>query len=154
MGISVRKFTLGDVDRMIDLGEMMHNEGPYRRFGYDRGKLQMLAKHVALSESFFCIAAEEDGEVIGMHLSQRTEMLFSDEVITHELITYVIPEKRGTTAFVRLVNAYVNWAKSIHAKRILLGASAMDDNSRTYDLYERLGFVECGRTYELAREHV
>ena len=56
----------------------------------------------------------------------------------------MLPEYRGGIAAVRLVAAYVQWARKGGAKIITVGVTAGIDNDAAIAFYKAMGFHESG----------
>ena len=60
----------------------------------------------------FVIVCEDHGEIIGLVSGGLTSHAFSDELVAMNVLFYVVPSFRGSTAMVRLADAYIDWAEA------------------------------------------
>ena len=98
-----------DVGRVYELCEMAFCEmQPKAKFSPVVVRLSI----ARLMSDGFLIVAEDQGEVIGLVSGGLTSHAFSDELVSMNVLFYVVPAFRGSTAMVRLADAYVDWAEA------------------------------------------
>lgn len=146
----VRPATQYDLDLLMDLGTAMHAESPrYGRYKYSENRvLQMFVSMIA-SPDCLLLVAEKGEEIIGAMLAMITPQWFSDELVANELTVFVAPQHRGGMAAVRLIRAYIEWAKSKGAKDIQLGVSTGVKVEETAALYRKLGLKQFSIGFEV-----
>lgn len=133
-----------DLVPVITHGREMHKNSTLRNLQYDPRQLGDTLLNLAASEHGAVILAEADGEVVGFVLALVSKSFFGPDLVASELAVYVTPEYRGTRAGVKLVRAYVAWAKSRGAKRINSGNSAGMDDQKYLKLLTFAGFQPAG----------
>lgn len=84
--------------------------------------------------------AEYDGVLIGMIGGVIVEHFFSEDTYATDLVVYVKPDRRGSSAAVRLIKAFEQWAFSVGVDEVLLGVSTGINQADTVRIYERLGY--------------
>ncbi|MDR1337583.1 MAG: GNAT family N-acetyltransferase [Rickettsiales bacterium] len=89
--------------------------------------------------------AEADGKIVGFVYGEKL-------VARWAMASYftVVPDFRGTDAYRRLGDWFMNQAKALGAKYVLLYADA--DNKRLIRFYEHFGFVQGGKYAEMVKE--
>ena len=147
----IRPMTEADIQDVVDMGAVMHAEGAYINMTYDPHKCADLARAVmADTENQIALVAEtEHGEVVGMLSGYVIPFYFGPDLVSHDRIVYIIPSYRGTSAFLRLVRKYVEWARSKKVRQIFMAISTGINTDKTTDLYVRLGFRHVGGVFQL-----
>lgn len=148
----IRDMEAVDIPLMIELGARMHLESEYKGFNYNPDKCYELGQQLIESEKMCGFVAEKDGHIIGMFLGCYWEHYFSDATISGDLLLYVDPDHRGSITGIRLIKAYLAWAKSKMIDDVRLGQTAGIDPETIDKLYKKLGFVNHGTIYKLNGE--
>ena len=78
-----------------------------------------------------------------------TKDWFSDQLIAFEQVFYVKPKYRSTRAAIQLIDAFVEWAKSMNVDRVQCGTTTGIQTKGCLRLYERFGFREYGTLLDL-----
>ncbi len=147
----VREMRRTDVDRCVELGAMMHQEGVYRHLPYDVEHTKTIAEACAGDSGVYkCFVAEDDGIVFGMIAGYLTGVFFSPKyLLAHDMVLYVQPEFRGHgTVVVRLIKSFEKWAKASGAFRVLLGITVGINDEQAEGLYARLGYKLAGQVFK------
>jgi GNAT superfamily N-acetyltransferase len=143
-----------DIEQLLDMGERMHHEGAYAFLPFDREKVRrMIVSYIHQPETQCGLVAEENGVVFGMFAGYLTDYFFCDEKVACDLILFVDQERRGSSAAVRLVNAFRDWAAERGAMEICLGVSTNVNRETTGRFYEKLGLLQIGGLYKQRLEH-
>jgi GNAT superfamily N-acetyltransferase len=146
----VRTFKMPDLAHMLSMGNQMHEESIFNELDWKPQKLIELAEQSQKTKYIEGWVYEtSDNEVIGMAAAWVNHHFFGDDLIAGDFFVYVIPEKRGTAAGVRLVQAYMRWAKDLGAKTIGLGVSAQINSERVGNLYRKMGFQDSYTIYRM-----
>jgi GNAT superfamily N-acetyltransferase len=89
--------------------------------------------------------AEQDGEIVGFIYGEKL-------VARWALASYftVVPDFRGTDVYRKLGDWFVNRAKALGVKYVVLYADA--DNGRLIHFYQRFGFDAGGKYVEMIKE--
>lgn len=147
----IRAATPEDIPRMVDLGRVMHGESPtFCRVRFDADKLAATIASTITSAGGFAYVAEQGDAVVGGMLAMITPHYFSHDLVACDLALFMAPEHRGGMAAVRLLVLYVQWARSVGAVLVQLGAVAGDPaaNEMLARVCERLGARRAGLVME------
>lgn len=71
-------------------------------------------------------------------------MWYSPDIRACELLLYVLPEKRKTSAALRLIKAWESLARGRGAKAMSVGSSTGYRTETVMKLYERQGYAPSG----------
>jgi GNAT superfamily N-acetyltransferase len=140
--------TENDIPALVAMGRIAHTESSYKSMEYSENRCTDLG-YLTLDnpDALLCLVAEKDNEIIGFCMAAIEAAYFSDEKTASDLMFYVLPEHRGSWAFLMLVRAYVQWTKDKGAKLIFLGNTFGDE---TIDaLYLKLGFQRMGGIFRM-----
>lgn len=145
----IRAGTYGDIERLIEMGERMHNEGAYAFLPFDREKVRrLMISYINDRETQCGLVAEEGGVIIGMFAGYLSDYFFCDERVACDMILYVDREHRGSSAAVRLIKAFRDWAGERGAREICLGVSTNVNRETTGRFYEKMGLFQVGALYK------
>jgi GNAT superfamily N-acetyltransferase len=148
--------TVGDIPDVVDLLYQMYQESPtYKALAFDIGRIEEMAGLVM--EGGFAVVYEasaavadgnssaepQKGEIVGVMAGATYKPAFSRDLMACDYVLYVRPDFRGFVA-VRLVAAFIAWAKSKGVKLITAGVTAGIDNDKAIQLYEIMGFKKSG----------
>lgn len=143
--MSIRKARPDDLERMLDLGELMHTESRYAAMSFNRNKVRALLR--TMIQGGFAMVAEREGRIIGGFVGMVTEHWFSDDKLASDIALFIEPESRGSMSVVRLIDAFLTWARQQGAAVIDLGINTGVHTNQTGQLYERLGGRLAGLLY-------
>lgn len=137
--LKVRRLEHADIEQVFAMSKAMHEESPrFRDKPFREEKAQALIGHlIAVGGGF---VADLDGVLVGMVGGMLVEHFFSSQKFSTDLVVYVLPAFRGSSAGVRLIAAYEEWAFANGAEEVGLGVSAGVEQERTVCIYERLGY--------------
>jgi len=142
--MSIRVATLNDLERILDLGELLHKESPrWSRLRFSRERAEAMMRFLLTDANGVIFVAERDGLVVGGIAGMIEKHWASDDVVAHEVSFFMAPEARGSMAPTRLICALRAWGESRNAVWLHAGTSTGLDPERTAGLYERLGFTRC-----------
>lgn len=145
----IRPYAATDLDRVLELGAMMHAESRYAALDFDPDKLVDLSDAVMTNPAYLCLVAEEDGDVVGLIVGYVMPHWFGNDLTSGDLAVYVAPEHRKGMIGVKLVKAYTEWTRSKGVKEPMLGVSAGITPERIGALYKRLGYTETYIVYKM-----
>lgn len=136
---------IDDVDGVVELARRMHGESIYRSIGFNAEKFAgVIREHIDTG----CVFVAHRSEVlIGALVGGVCEHLFSNELFGYELGVFVTPECRGGTTAIRLLKAFELWCVEMGAVNIDMGITTGIHTENTGKLYQKLGFIECGKHY-------
>ncbi|MCY4501994.1 MAG: GNAT family N-acetyltransferase [Alphaproteobacteria bacterium] len=96
------------------------------------------------------LQAELDGRVIGGVVGSIGPHYHSPALAALLESFYVLPEHRGSIAFVKLLHAFRRWAATNGAVRMYVCVTSGVEIARTDRLLKRLGFEPTGGNYRLS----
>ena len=143
--MTVRPAETKDAEKIVDLGQVMHEESVFSDHQLDRDHLISYAFNAIRDpKNFgFFVNEDDDGEINGAVLGYIGSHYFAPKVkVAYDFINYVHPSKRGGIAAVRLLKKYEEWAKKAGASEIVFGVSAGINNDRAEKFYRGLGYAQ------------
>ena len=144
--VEIRTATEADIPLIGDLGRMMHFESRYAKFDFNPGKWGNLLR-VVIPQGLTFVAEDRKG-VVGVFVGIAAPHFFGDDLTSHDLITYVLPESRGRIG-VLLTKEYIRRAKALGVRDIHIGISTGLQPDRVGRFYEKLGFSHIGGGYAM-----
>ena len=143
----IRQMTIEDIDPVIGLCNFMYQESSYRHLVFSASRCKEVALN-AITDGFAMVAVNQMGQIVGVMGGCVVQPAFSRDLMACDYLLYVLPMYRGTVSS-RLVNAYIEWAKSVRARMITVGVTAGLDNAAAIKFYESMGFKQCGAQLRL-----
>ena len=139
----LRNMTVEDIPEVTELAAVMYRESEnYRAMSFSPERVREMALMVI--QNGFAMVAVQDGKIIGLMAGSLVQPAFSKDLMACDFLLYVLPEYRGGMAAVKLVAAYVQWARKGGAKIISVGVTAGIDNDSAIAFYRAMGFHESG----------
>jgi GNAT superfamily N-acetyltransferase len=126
--------------RVESLARTMRDEGSFSKNSWNPTKLQAALS----SPNVFCALVQDDDGYYGGIIGLVAEQFFGDDLIACDLGLFILPEKRGTSAAPRLIQAFEQWAKERGAKEVHMGQTTGVEMDRTRRLYEAMGYEVVG----------
>lgn len=143
----IRKATTADLGAMVALAESMHMESPrFRVFRFLPDRLRTTLVNLLDMEHGCALVADHDGEIIGALAAVAYPHFSLDVLQACDLGLFMAPQNRGGTTAVRLVNAYLKWAKEIGAEPSI-GINTGVQPHRTERLLSSMGAEQTGTTW-------
>ena len=141
----VRRAVPADMDVLLAMGRALHAESPrYRAESYDDAKVQALTERLTgpdAPEDATVFVATIGGAVVGVFGVYIAESWYGHDRKASDLTVYVMPEHRGSSAFLRLLRAAEAWAVSRGAVEMSIGVSTSIHTDKTVRAYERSGYT-------------
>ena len=154
--MEIRRATVGDIEAMIELGRQFHAECTVPFPLLDDGMVRDLTPRLLdLPNEFLAFLAVDPRigvrgrheDVFGMLIAEAAHYVFSPETVVQHDILYVRPDRRGSSAAVRLIRGFEDWARAIGATHATLSVHSGISPRRTGRLYEKLGYSYQGGHY-------
>jgi GNAT superfamily N-acetyltransferase len=146
----VRTLRREDIDRLVPMGRRMHGETAYSFLPFDEDKIRQLMGGIIERPDAWCgLVAEDCGKPVGMLGGYLTTYFFCDEKLACDLILFVEPEWRGSSAAARLIRAFREWAVERGARELCLSVSTGACAGAIGRFYRGLGFAQVGGVYKL-----
>lgn len=116
----------------------MHAESRYAALPFDARKVsESLLKMTQMDA--FCVLVAGD-PVLGMIIAFCEEIWWSSAKESWDMVFYVKPQARGSSAAARLLKAYVAWAKRRGVQEIKIGFGTAVREDATASFYGKMGF--------------
>ncbi len=91
-----------------------------------------------------CLVLDFDDEAQGILMAMASEHPFGSVKLARETVWWIDPAYRGVAA-IRMLDAYEQWAKSLHCA--YSGMAGMGDDPEVAKLYERRGYAVAEKHY-------
>lgn len=147
----IRQMEPEDVIDCIDAGREMHRESSYASTPFSERSLLSLAQQCLDNPDYVCFVGYEGSELIGMMVGVKTRYWFSDSAsYAADLALYVRKDFRGSTCAIRLLQAFMRWAKASGCLDIRCGVTTGINPEVARRLYvEGFGFKDSGSLYTM-----
>lgn len=143
----VRRGTVADIPRMVELGQRMHAESPrFRPYRFDPVRLEGSLRGLLDMPMGLVLVAEHDGEIVGGMLAIAADHYACEMRQAADLAVFVDPDRRGGAAAVRLIKAFREWAKEIGAEPSICPSTGVEQD-RTGRLLQALGAQEAATVW-------
>lgn len=128
-------------DQVMDIAREMHATSIYAEMPFDADKVhrQLSACHTIVPERYFKIAVR-DGIVLGGLLGSIGRTFFCDELLAKDSAWMVTASKRGQGAALKLLSDFEEWARSMGARKVMIGQSTERNMEQMTKLYFHLGY--------------
>ncbi len=147
--MNIRRAKSDDIGELVEMSRRMHEESAYSFLPFDPEKVRRLMAQVVADPEGWCgLVAEEGGRAVGMFGGYMAEYFFCDERLACDMVLFVEPERRGSSAAARLVRAFRDWAAERGAREICLAVTAGVNAERVGLFYERFGLARVGGVYK------
>jgi L-amino acid N-acyltransferase YncA len=143
--MKLRMATIDDLPAMAVLGREMHATSSYAPMDYDPERLKETITDMMNKSQFVVVTEDTNGEVIGGMVGMVTQSWFGRDMVANDLALFVAGNARGGMAAIKMMKAFVHWAKLAGAKQIRPGVTT--GHERAEQLFERLGFARCGASF-------
>ena len=139
-----------DIEARSQLGKRLHAESVYASLPYDEDKVRKTLRRALDRPDRYCLLmAEIDREPAGMLYGQIGEHAFSRLLGATVHTYYVPPDRRGTSAALKLLHAFRRWAVERGAVALYVSVSAGIRMPQADRFLRKLGFRGTGGNYAL-----
>ncbi len=142
----IREFKRQDLQDCIDMGRASHKESQYH-LPYDPDRVKNLYLNSINNPMYKVFLAFEADELVGGTAVQVGQYNYSYQHFVQDIVTYVYPKHRGTSAGIKLYKAVYEWAKQIGASEVRLDFQFSDNVDQMTNFYKRLGYEPNGHRY-------
>lgn len=140
----VREATLSDLGPVWSLCLKFHREFASSFAPLDQLKaLERVTEHIDTKPGF---VAERDGQIGGVLLLDVFRFWYSTRMCLGDLLFYVAPEFRGSSAAPKLIRAGRNLARECHAQ-FMIRVSSGQAGDKVDRFYGRCGLRKIGAAY-------
>ncbi len=141
----LRMATRDDLPALVVLGREMHGSSTYASMDFDVDILKSTLTALMDKSQFVVVAEDTNREICGAMVGAIAPSWFGRDTVANDLALFVTRDARGSSAAVRLMKAFVQWALMAGARQIRPGVTTGDE--RAERLYERMGFARCGASF-------
>lgn len=142
----IRSATADDIPRIIELGVTMHATTSYSSLDYIHGKAAAFLLELIDGEGVVFVAVV-DGEIVGAMVGGIVDEWFNHDLIAHDYALFVLPTRRNGIIALRLINAFIAWARLKGAKQVQMGICTGVQVESIGRLYQAAGFRLRGPLY-------
>ena len=137
-----------DANVLWELANEAHRESRYHKYPMDYPTVNRLLQASVAQPKHYCLkVAEQEGKIVGFIVGFCVGAWFNlgGPRFAHDLMLYVQPAKRSTTAPLHLVRAFETWATAeAGADEVWLATTTGVKPEQTGQFYDRLGFSRVG----------
>lgn len=146
--MTIRPMIEADIIPCVELGAEMHAESAFRHLDYDKVKCARMGVTAVSHPNWFAAVDDDNGTIRGMIIGKVVDYYFGNDYGAHDVLWYVRREARGTLAGVRLLQAFMRWAKAKpEVKEIRVGINTDIDSGAVGAVLARLGFHSVGSNW-------
>lgn len=142
----IRAATADDIPRIIELGITMHASTSYASQPYVHEKAAAFLLELINGDGVVFVA-EVDGETVGAMVGGIADQWFNHDLIAYDYAVFVLPSRRNGIIALRLINAFIEWARIRGAKQVQMGICTAVNVEGISRLYESAGFRLLGPLY-------
>ena len=144
----IRDLEKSDVAQVVKLIKQVVEESSFSQvlFDYDHCavNVEQWINHDVYSVQG---AFDSNKDIFAVYAGYIAQYYFSKDLVAHDCLMYVKPERRGGYTIVRLVKNFESWAKSMGAKEIRPSTSTGIKSEMSKKLYEVLGYKSTGHNF-------
>ena len=145
--MSIRRATVDDLDAIVDMGQRFIAFGPLGKY-VTADREQLRAGVAAFLQVGAWFLAEINGRTVGMLACAVAPMWFAPHIlVAHELAWWVDEEARGSSAAIRLVRAYEEWAHEQGAHVVAMSQLVAENGEQVGRMLRKLGYEPSEMTY-------
>lgn len=144
----IRDIEKSDVKLVVDLIYRLHAESSFSEALFDKAHCTVNVEQWINHDAYYAQGAfDSNKNIFAVYAGYITQYYFSKDLVAHDFLMYVEPERRGGYTIVRLVKNFESWAKSMGAKEIRPGTSTGIKSEMSKKLYEALGYKFTGHNF-------
>lgn len=135
-----------DGPAVLALARLMQQEAPqYRNYPFEVERFDEWASLFLTNDDWLCVlAVDEEAGPIGMLAVGCVPMIFCSERTVDDVVFFVHPDWRGTTAALRMLRHMEPWAKARGATAIRMGVTTGTNPAQTIRFLDRFGYKLTG----------
>lgn len=153
--MKIRFATLDDIGACIELGQRLHQLTRFARYPYEPARVEQqlrqligIGQHARRSHCLL-LAEADDAQLAGGLIACIESHLFSSLPVASLIVYGVLPERRMSGAALRLMRAFVRWARQRGAVEVNAGINSALDTARSERFLQKIGFVRTGGNYAI-----
>jgi GNAT superfamily N-acetyltransferase len=145
--VQIRRAVEEDRLAIFKMSVSMHQETDFAQFKFDpQTAVNGIGQWIHGGNKQFMLVADLGGSVIGMLGVVMRNVWFGPDVMASEEIFYVKPEHRGSRAAFKLMQGFVNEARSLGAHHLRAGV-ATGHSPAAEKLYRHFGLTYVGGNF-------
>lgn len=138
-----------DIVDLVAIGQQFIAEAPhYAKRPFHQDALEQNLQFV-LNGAGTIFIVESHAQIVGGIVCLITKDWFNDDLIAFEQVFYVKPAFRATRAALMLLDAFIEWAKAMHADRVQCGTTTGIRTKGCSKFYKKFGFCEYGMVFDM-----
>ena len=149
LAVTIRTAIPADAPALCELLHRMWAETDYRELPWDGAKAQATLALWIRHDDVLMLVAERGGKLVGIFGGHIDDWFFSPATTAADIVVYVAPEARASTACAQLVDAFKDWALERNASEIVIATTSGYEHERFGRFLERKGFKPGGAIYRI-----
>lgn len=145
----IRPVMPSDINKLLDLAEIMHSESKYKDLNFDRKKLGRLLIGLMKNHCLVGFVDSRDEKIVGAILSHITDYFFGNDFLLQDIGFYVLPSYRKSKSGSKLLKEWIAVAKKLNVKEVCISTASAIDTSAIDQLYKKVGFEYVGSFYKV-----
>lgn len=143
----VTHITSDDIEDICDMAELMHEENA-SSLPFERDVVKRKAEFIIENNTDICciIARNDEGKAVGFLVGNICYYFFNSYVFAQQELVHVRREHRGSSAFLRLIQAYENWLEARGAIQAIIGVvrNTPEEYQPIADTFGKLSYHPAG----------
>ncbi len=140
----IRQATEDDLFDLMVLAKEFTSEAP-SQYNWNRHKIEESLRGAITRPDMLAAVYEQDGEAKGFLIAIASELFMSEKRAATELAWFVSKDYRGSSASVRLITTFENWAKEANCDfTVMADLNSLADLSA---IYTKRGYKLVERSY-------
>jgi GNAT superfamily N-acetyltransferase len=145
----IRSATAADIAAIVALGRLMHVESAMAFLPFKTEKVERYLRNLTTNQRNCLIVAESGDGIVGAIGGFLTDYFFCDETLAIDTGLFVQSEFRGTSAAIRLIRRFIEWAKEKGVAEVCLSVSTGVEIEKSHRMFVGLGLAHVGGVYKL-----
>jgi len=135
----IRNAQPSDINNIVELAKEMVSDTPFSSVIKDK-----IEKILQVPHALSLVAEHEEDGLVGFFCGILDKQFFTGQLRAMDLALFVDEKHRGSSAAIKFVKTFENWAKQKGATQAWLGQSVGKEIEKTKEFYERLGYHMMG----------
>jgi len=138
-----------DLLKIRDLGKEMMEESHFNFMSVDYEKTESFFRNCLENKQYCLLLAEQGHDPRGMIVAHASEYFFNKDIIATILMYFVREQHRRSSAAIKLIHGFRQWAINRNAREILVPVTSGVRIDETDRFLRRAGFDHLGGNYAL-----
>ncbi len=151
--MKIRFANTDDIDACIELGRRLQQLTRFARYPYEPTRVEQQLRRLievgqqARKSHCLLLAEADDGQLAGGLIGCIESHLFSSLPVASVIVYGVLPERRMSGSGLRLMKAFIAWARQRDAVEVNAGINSALDTGRSGRFLQKIGFTRTGGNY-------